>query len=87
MAANKQLILITAPFNCGHCVKAIKELPSICEENGWEFIEMKNEKNTTPEERLPVDLYPTVMIRVEGEMKDVLKGYNQKNILSELKKY
>ena len=36
---SKQLILITAPFGCGHCAKALKELPPICEENGWEFIE------------------------------------------------
>ena len=84
---SKQLILITAPFGCGHCARAIKELPSICEEKGWEFVEMKNEKTDKPDERLPVDLYPTVMIRVEGEMKDVLKGYNQKKSLSELKKY
>ena len=40
---SKQLILITAPFNCGHCARAIKELPPICEEQGWEFIEMKND--------------------------------------------
>jgi hypothetical protein len=84
---SKQLILITAPFNCGHCSKAIKELPTICEEKGWEFVEMKNEKTQDPNEKLPVDLYPTVMIRVGGEMKEVLKGYNQKKILSELKKY
>ena len=40
---SKQLILITSPFKCGHCARAIKELPSICEEHGFEFIEMKNE--------------------------------------------
>ena len=40
---SKQLILITAPFNCGHCAKAIKELPSVCEEHGWEYSELKNE--------------------------------------------
>ena len=57
---SKQLILITAPFNCGHCVKAIKELPSICEEQGFEFIEMKNEKGS--KDNLPVDLYPTIMV-------------------------
>ena len=83
----KQLILITAPFGCGHCSRAIKELPSICEEKGWEFIEMKNEETKNQDEKLPVDLYPTVMIRVGGEMKEVLKGYNQKKILTELKKY
>ena len=82
---SKQLILITAPFNCGHCVKAIKELPPICEEKGWEFIEMKNEKNS--KDNLPVELYPTIMVRVNEEIKDTLKGYNQKNILTELKKY
>ena len=84
---SKQLILITAPFNCGHCARAIKELPSICEKNGFEFIEMKNEQNEKPEERLPVDLYPTIMIRVNEEIKDTVNGYNQNKILTELKKY
>ena len=82
---SKQLILITAPFNCGHCAKAIKELPPLCEEKGWEFIEMKNEKNS--KDNLPVDLYPTIMVRVDEEIKDTLKGYNQGRILTELKKY
>ena len=82
---SKQLILITSPFKCGHCARAIKELPSICEEQGWEFIEMKNEKNS--KDNLPVGLYPTIMVRVNEEIKDTLKGYNQKNILTELKKY
>ena len=82
----KQLILITAPFGCGHCSRAIKELPSICEEQGWEFIEMKNVKDK-PEDNLPVDLYPTIMVRVNEEIKNTLNGYNQKNILTELKKY
>ena len=40
---NKQLIMITAPFNCGYCDTARKDLPSICEENGFELIEMQNE--------------------------------------------
>ena len=84
---SKQLILITAPFNCGHCAREIKELPSICEKNGFEFIEMKNEQNEKPEERLPVDLYPTIMIRVNEKIENTLKGYNQKNLLTEIKKY
>ena len=82
---SKQLILITAPFNCGHCTKAIKELPSICEKNGFEFIEMKNEKNS--KDNLPVELYPTIMIRVNEEIKNTINGYNQKNVLTEIKKY
>ena len=84
---SKQLILITAPFNCGHCARAIKELPSICEKNGFEFIEMKNEQNEKPEERLPVDLYPTIMLRVNGEMTEVIKGFNPKTITEAIKKY
>ena len=83
---SKQLILITAPFNCGHCARAIKELPSVCEEQGFEFIEMKNdykEKN----EKLPVDLYPTIMVRIDEEIKTTLNGYNQSKIITELKKY
>ena len=83
---SKQLILITAPFNCGHCARAIKELPSLCEEQGWEFIEMKNE-DKDPKDKLPVDLYPTVMVRVKEEIKNTLKGYNKDKILTELKKY
>tara|TARA_Y100000592_G_scaffold9189_1_gene12819 strand:- start:597 stop:851 length:255 start_codon:yes stop_codon:yes gene_type:complete len=83
---SKQLILITAPFNCGHCAKAIKELPPICEEKGWEFIEMKNDPKDK-ENNLPVDMYPTVMIRVNEKIKNTLKGYNQKGILTEIKKY
>ena len=82
---SKQLILITAPFNCGHCARALKELPSLCEENGFEFIEMKNEKGS--EDNLPVDLYPTIMIRVNEKIENTLKGYNQKNLLTEIKKY
>ena len=83
---SKQLILITAPFNCGHCARAIKELTTICEEQGFEYIEMKNdsqEKN----DKLPVDLYPTVMVRVNEEIKDTLNGYNKAKIITELKKY
>ena len=82
---SKQLILITAPFNCGHCAKAIKELPPLCEEKGWEFIEMKNEKNS--KDNLPVDLYPTIMVRVDEEIKDTIKGYTKTRIITELKKY
>ena len=82
---SKQLILITAGFNCGHCARAIKELPPICEEQGWEFIEMKNEQKS--EDNLPVDLYPTIMVRVNNEMKEVVKGFNSKNLIKILKKY
>ena len=82
---SKQLILITAPFNCGHCARAIKELPTLCEEKGWEFIEMKNEQDS--KDNLPVDLYPTVMVRVIGEMKEIIKGYNKNSLTSKLEKY
>ena len=82
---SKQLIIITAPFNCGHCAKALKELPSICEEQGFEFIEMKNEVSS--KDNLPVDLYPTIMVRVNNEMKEVVKGFNSKNLIKILKKY
>ena len=82
---SKQLILITAPFNCGHCAKAIKELPAICEQHGFEFIEMKNEKGN--EDNLPVELYPTIMVRVDEKIQNTINGYNQKRILTEIKKY
>ena len=35
---SKQLILITAPFNCGFCKKAQTELPKLCESTGWELV-------------------------------------------------
>ena len=82
---SKQLIIITAPFNCGHCAKALKELPSICEEQGWEFVEMKNEQNS--KDNLPVDLYPTIMVRINEEIKKTINGYNQTSLLTELKKH
>ena len=83
---SKQLILITAPFNCGHCARAIKELPTLCEEKGWEFVEMKNE-DKDPKDKLPVDLYPTIMLRVNGKMTEVVKGFNPKTITETIKKY
>ena len=83
---SKQLILISAPFNCGHCTRAIKELPTLCEENGWEFIEMKNDSKEQ-DDKLPVDLYPTIMVRVDEEIKNTLNGYSQDKILNEIKKY
>ena len=82
---SKQLIMITAPFNCGYCETAKKDLPSICEENGFELIEMQNENNK--DEDLPVNMYPTIMFRVNKEIKTTLNGYNKKNILNEIKKY
>ena len=84
---SKQFILITADFNCGHCTRARKEAPAICEAEGWEYTEIKNEKTENPNDRLPVDLYPTVMVRVDGKMTEIIKGYNQKNLLTVLKKY
>ena len=82
---SKQLIMITAPFNCGYCETAKKDLPSICEENGFELIEMQNENNA--DEDLPVNMYPTIMFRVNEEIKTTLDGYSKKNILNEIKKY
>jgi hypothetical protein len=84
---SKQLILITADFNCGHCTRARKEVPTICETNGWEYTEMKNEKTSKPEDRLPVDLYPTIMLRVDGKMSEVVKGFNPGKLTEILKKY
>ena len=71
---SKQLILITAPFNCGHCARALKELPTICEEQGYELVEIKNEKGS--EDNLPVDMYPTVMVRINEKIENTMKGYN-----------
>ena len=84
---SKQLILITADFNCGHCTKARKELPTVCESNGWEYTEIKNEKTANPEDKLPVDMYPTIMVRVNEEMKFVNRGWSKEKVLNEIKKY
>ena len=84
MASNKQLILITAPFNCGHCKRAQSELPSLCESKGWELIEMENEPG---EESFPVDTYPTIMIRVDEKLVDSLSGYNKGAIEGKINNY
>ena len=84
---SKQLILITADFNCGHCTKARKEVPTICETNGWEYTEIKNKKTEDPKDKLPVDLYPTIMLRVDGKMAEIVKGFNSKTLESKLKNY
>ena len=84
MATEKQLILITAPFNCGHCARALKELPSYCENNGGEFIEMQNERG---EDDFPVNTYPTIMIRVDEELKENINGYNLGSLKNKLETY
>ena len=80
----KQLIIITAPFNCPHCTKAMKELPPYCEENNWELIEMKN---TRAEDDFPVETYPTLMLRVDEEVKETMKGYTLNGLKPKLEIY
>tara|TARA_Y100000296_G_C5069938_1_gene204368 strand:- start:176 stop:427 length:252 start_codon:yes stop_codon:yes gene_type:complete len=70
---SKQLILITAPFNCGFCKKAQEELPPLCENKGWELIEIEDEQGDSG---FPVDTYPTLMIRVNDKMVDTVTGYS-----------
>ena len=82
---SKQLIMITAPFNCGFCKRAQQELPEICKDDGWELVEMQNEKNS--KDNLPVESYPTFMVRVNEEINDTIRGYSKDKILTELKKY
>ena len=48
---------------------------------------MKNEKTEDPNDKLPVDLYPTIMFRVNEEMKGIVKGYTKAKVLTELKKH
>ena len=82
---SKQLILITAPFNCGHCKRAQSELPELCESKGWELIEFINERG---EDSFPVETYPTFMVRVDDKMVDTIKGYGGKDRMeAQLKKY
>ena len=75
---SKQLILITAPFNCGYCKTAQKELPPLCESKGWELIEIEN---TPGDETFPVETYPTMMIRVDDNMVDTITGYPSKDTI------
>ena len=84
---SNQLILITAPFNCGYCTTAQKELPKLCEKYGYEFVEVKNEKTENEEDDLPVNLYPTIMVRINDNIVKVLDGYSKNTILTEIKKY
>ena len=82
---SKQLILITAPFNCGYCKTAQKDLPTLCEIKGWELIEIENEPG---EETFPVETYPTFMVRVNNKMVDTITGYPGKdNIETKLNSY
>ena len=81
---SKQLILITAPFNCSYCKKAEKELPALCESKGWELIKMEDESGDSG---FPVDTYPTIMLRVDGNMAEIVKGFNSKTLESKLINY
>jgi len=46
---------------------------------------MQNENNE--DEDIPVNLYPTILIRINEEIKFTVKGYNKNNLLKEVKKY
>jgi hypothetical protein len=82
---SKQLILITAPFNCGYCKRAQEELPPLCESKGWELIEIEDEKGDSG---FPVETYPTMMVRVNNKMVDTITGYSGKdNIETKLNSY
>ena len=70
--SNKQLILITAPFNCGHCKRAQDELPTLCESNGWELLEIEDEKGDSG---FPIETYPTFMVRINDKMVETITGY------------
>ena len=73
---SKQLILITAPFNCGYCGKAQQELPKLCESKGWELIEIEDEKGDSG---FPMETYPTFMVRINNKMVDTITGYHGKD--------
>ena len=75
---SKQLILITAPFNCGYCKRAQEELPTLCESKGWELMEIENEPG---DETFPVETYPTFMVRVDDKMVDTIVGYSGKDLM------
>ena len=73
---SKQLILITAPFNCGYCKRAQTELPSLCKSKGWELIEIEDENGDSG---FPVETYPTFMVRINDKMVDTITGYGGKD--------
>ena len=75
---SKQLILITAPFNCGYCKRAQEELPALCKSKGWELMEIENEPG---DETFPVETYPTFMVRVDDKMVDTIVGYSGKDLM------
>ena len=79
----KQLILITAPFNCGHCETAKKDLPDWTRQNGGEYTEVKED----PKDQLGTDTYPTIMLRINEKMVDTIVGYNKKSLLEKLNSY
>tara|TARA_B100000287_G_scaffold369093_1_gene365752 strand:- start:547 stop:798 length:252 start_codon:yes stop_codon:yes gene_type:complete len=82
---SKQLILITAPFNCSYCKKAEKELPALCESKGWELIKMEDESGDSG---FPVDTYPTIMLRTNNKMVDTITGYpGKESVENTLKSY
>ena len=83
MATEKQLILITAPFKCGFCEVAKKELPKVCEKYGYELVEIEDD----PKDALGADSYPTVMLRVNEDIVGSIIGYDKKVILTEIKKH
>tara|TARA_R110000744_G_scaffold92398_1_gene178929 strand:- start:262 stop:507 length:246 start_codon:yes stop_codon:yes gene_type:complete len=80
---SKQLILITAPFKCGFCETAKKELPSLSKKHGFELIEIMDD----PKDALGADSYPTIMLRVNDKMVDNVIGYNKEHIMESIKKY
>ena len=80
---NKQLILITAPFNCGYCKTAQKDLPSWSRKNGWEYTEIEDD----PKDALGADTYPTLMVRVNGKIVETILGYNKESLLEKLNQY
>jgi len=80
--SSKQLILVTAPFNCGYCETAKKELPTLCENKGWELVEIEDEKG---EEGVGAEIYPTVMFRVNEKIIDTVNGYDLNEIKTKLK--
>ena len=80
---SKQLILITAPFNCGHCEKAKQELPDWTRKNGWEYTEVEDD----PKDRLGADTYPTIMVRVNEKIVDTIVGYTKENFAEKIKSY
>ena len=60
----------------------------LCAQNSYCLFSSKNENTEKADERLPVDLYPTIMLRTNNKMVDTITGYpGKESVENTLKSY